>query len=137
MKTILRLAQTKESLNVVDDQVGAPTSAPFLAKHAYEMIRILQSGREDLCGIYHLVPDGEVSWCGFARWIVQNAKNFGAELRLEPTSIRSISTEKYPTAAIRPLNSRLSNAKIKSVLGTESFQSWDQEASDVLYKLVF
>lgn len=136
MKTILRLAQTKESLNVVDDQVGAPTSAPFLAKHAYEMIRILQSGREDLCGIYHLVPDGEVSWCGFARWIVQNAKDFGAELRLEPSSINPISTEEYPTPAIRPLNSRLSNAKIKSVLGSESFRTWDREATTVLTKLL-
>ncbi len=136
IKTILRLAQTKESLNVVDDQIGAPTSVQFLAKYSEEMIRFIQRGRNDLCGTYHLVPDGYVSWCEFARWIVKNAANFGVAMTLKPQSIKAISTSEYPTPAKRPLNSRLSNEKLKSVLGIQSFETWDEDARVVLEKLV-
>ena len=136
IKTILRLAQTKESLNVVDDQIGAPTSVLFLAKYSEEMIQLVHCGRNDLCGIYHLVPDGYVSWCGFARWIVKSATDCGMQLTLQPQLIKAISTSEYPTPAKRPLNSRLSNEKLKSVLGIQSFETWDEDARVVLEKLV-
>ena len=136
MKTILRLAQTKETLNVVDDQIGAPTSVQFLAKYSEEMIQLIYCGRNDLCGIYHLVPDGQVSWCGFARWIVKTATDCGMQLTLKPQSIKAIFTSEYPTPAKRPLNSRLSNEKLKSVLGIQSFETWDEDARVVLGKLI-
>ena len=136
IKTILRLAQTKESLNVVDDQIGAPTSVQFLAKYSEEMIRFIQRGRNDLCGTYHLVPDGYVSWCGFARWIVKAATDCGMQLTLKPQSIKAIFTSEYPTPAKRPLNSRLSNQKVKSVLGIQSFRTWEDEAGAILDQLL-
>ena len=136
MKTILRLGQTKETLNVVADQIGAPTSASFLAQYAWNMIELVQGGRYDLCGTYHLVPDGYVSWCDFARWIVKSAVDSGVTLALKPQSIKAITTNEYPTPAKRPLNSRLSNEKVKSVLGIQSFRTWDEEARVVLGQLV-
>ena len=132
----MRLAQTKESLNVVDDQIGAPTSVQFLAKYSEEMIRFIQRGRNDLCGTYHLVPDGYVSWCGFARWIVKATTDCGMQLTLKPQSIKAIFTSEYPTPAKRPLNSRLSNQKVKSVLGIQSFRTWEDEAGAILDQLL-
>lgn len=135
IKTILRLAQTKECLNVVNDQYGAPTSAEFIADVAAELtMRVLNSGK-DLTGTYHLVPDGETNWCDFARWIVSEARSLNFKLSLEVEKIRGIPSSQYPTPAKRPSNSRLNNSKLKELFPKGTIHNWDVYAKRVLVEL--
>ena len=135
IKTILRLARTKDSLTVVNDQFGAPTSAEFIADVTANLTtRMLESG-QDLTGTYHLVPDGETNWCDFARWIVREAKSINFDLNLKPEKILGITSSQYPTAAKRPNNSRLDNHKLKQLFPQGSFYNWDVYAKRVLVAL--
>jgi dTDP-4-dehydrorhamnose reductase len=98
LKTMLKLAQTHSEIKVVNDQIGAPTSADFLAQITQQIISTLG----DQSGIYHLTPTGHTSWHGFAQAILAN----------HSVNLLPIPTEAYPTPAKRPLNSRLSTDKI-------------------------
>lgn len=134
MKTMLRLAKTRESLSVVDDQVGAPTSTAFIADiSAAIALRVLR-GEENLLGTYHLVPNGVTTWYGFTKWIVENAQNTQT-FALMPDSLHAISTKEYPTPAKRPLNSRLDNSKLRSVLPEGTVANWDVYAARTLEQL--
>lgn len=115
MKTMLRLAQEKDSLNIVDDQIGAPTPARLLAQIATLSVSPLLA--RQLTGVYHVAPKGCASWFTFARAIFSQAKTHGMKLRVQNTS--GIPTSDYPTPAARPLNSRLSVTKIESALGLD------------------
>ena len=135
IKTILRLAQTKESLNVVNDQFGAPTSAEFIADIAAELtMRVLNNGKQ-LTGIYHLVPSGETNWCDFARWIVSEAESLNFKLSLRSEKIMGIPSSQYPTASKRPCNSRLNNCKLKELFPDGTIHNWDIYAKRVLVEL--
>lgn len=111
VKTILRLARDKEMLNVVDDQVGAPTPAALIATVTGVVLAGLRQGRAMAPGeqrLYHLCASRPVSWCEFARTIVDLAGAMpGFDLRLKADAIRAIPSGDYPTPAVRPLNSRL------------------------------
>lgn len=135
IKTILRLATTKTEMNVVADQVGAPTAASFIADASTEIAKRVFTGCESLCGTYHLVPNGTTNWCEFARWIVGLASKTEA-LLLKPEAIRAIPSSGYPTPATRPLNSRLSNAKLVKALGTNLVYSWEHYAEQVVNALI-
>lgn len=135
IKTILRLAATKTEMNVVSDQVGAPTAASFIADASTALAQRVVNGEETLCGTYHLVPNGTTNWCDFARWIVGLA-NKSETLTLKPEAIRAIPSSDYPTPAIRPLNSRMSNAKLTKALGADSIQSWEHYAEQVVNALI-
>ena len=135
IKTILRLAKSKESLNIVNDQIGAPTSAEFIADVSTVLSLQVLNGNEKLTGTYHLVPNGETNWCDFAKWIVRYAKKLDFVLTLSDENISGISSKDYPTAAKRPLNSRLDNTKLRSVFPQQSIQSWDIYAKRVLIEL--
>lgn len=121
VKTILKLAESRESLKVVGDQIGSPTSAELIADAtAFAVKRVAATELEverELLGTYNLVADGETSWHNFAQSIVSAAIENGAKLVLRPESIEKITTAEFPTAAKRPLNSRLSTEKIKSRFG--------------------
>ena len=134
IKTILRLASSKTELNVVADQVGAPTSAAFIADVSSLLARRVLNGEENLCGLYHLVPNGTTNWCDFARWIIDQAHN-NEDLILKSGRINAIASSEYPTPALRPLNSRLSNEKLKSVLGSQNILSWQEYAKPVVATL--
>ncbi len=134
MKTVLRLAKTRESLSIVDDQVGTPTSAAFIADISSALALRVLGGDESLLGTYHLVPNGTASWYEFAHWILENAQNSG-NFALMPDRLQAIPTKAYPTPAVRPLNSRLDNAKLGSVLPEGSIQSWDVYALKALSQL--
>lgn len=135
LKTILTLGRTKTFLNVVDDQVGSPTSAEFIADiSAVLAIRVL-NGEKNLLGIYHLVPDGETNWCDFAKWIISNGKELNFPLTLSVQNIKGIRSEEYPTAAKRPRNSRLNNNKLKALFPKQCITSWDVYAKRVLTEL--
>ena len=135
VKTILRLAKTKQSLNVVCDQIGTPTAADFIADVSADIALRVLNGDKSLLGIYNLIPNGETNWCEFARWIVKNAKTLGVQLTLEPEKIFSIPSKDYPTAALRPLNSRLDNAKLRTYFHTSSIKDWQFYAQRVLMEL--
>jgi len=113
LRTILRLAREREQLNVVADQFGAPTPAELIADVTAQCLMLLRNGK-GAEGIYHLAPAGETTWHGFATAIVREAQAAGIPLKLSPENIRAITTAEYPTAAKRPINSRLDTNKIRS-----------------------
>ncbi len=113
--TMQRLLQERDSLSVVDDEVGAPTWAGTIAAVTAEMVRKRRNGTGGPNGLYHLTAIGETSWYGFACSIAQHLEYQGLlRARLEPI----LSTD-YPTAAQRPLNSRLSCARLERDWGIE------------------
>lgn len=111
-KTMLRLAQEQDSLSVVDDQVGAPTSAALLAQLTTDIIPQLQVN-PDLAGLYHAAASGEVSWYGYARFVIQNARQLGVNIRVREENISAVTSDHFPTSAKRPANSRLDSSKLQ------------------------
>lgn len=109
-KTMLRLAKDRTSLNVIADQIGAPTGADLLADIATAALQQALV-RPELCGIYHLAPAGEVSWHAYAEFAINFARASGEPLAVE--TINPIPTTDYPTPAQRPLNSRLNTEKLR------------------------
>jgi dTDP-4-dehydrorhamnose reductase len=115
-KTMLRLASERDLLTVIDDQFGAPTSAELLADVAAHALRgALQ--KPELAGLYHCVAAGETNWHGYARYVLQTAQGLGHSLQAGPEQVKPIATAHYPTPAQRPLNSRLSTAKLQAAFG--------------------
>lgn len=114
-KTILRLAQQKDMIQVVNDQFGAPTSAELLADATAHAIRTA-AYRPGVAGLYHLTSSGETCWYDCAQLILDVAQKQGARLRLKPRALIPVTTEDYATAAQRPLNSRLDTQRF-----TETF----------------
>lgn len=123
VKTILRLARDKDSLAVVDDQIGSPTPAALIATVTGVVLAMLRRGQLLAAGenrLYHLVAAHPVSWREFARTIVELAGPApGFALRLKPEAIRPISTAEYPTPARRPANSRLDCTRLESDFGLQ------------------
>lgn len=114
-KTMLRLARERTTLSVIDDQTGAPTGADLLADvtaHVLREVMARTSVRKELSGIYHLAPKGEVTWWGYASFVIAEARAAGESLMVE--TVQAIPTSGYPTPARRPLNSRLSTKKLES-----------------------
>ncbi|MBB4122681.1 dTDP-4-dehydrorhamnose reductase [Martelella radicis] len=124
VKTMLRLAETRESLNVVADQIGGPTSARSIARACATMARQLIATPQK-SGIYHFSGSPDVSWADFARAIFETA---GKNVR-----VNDIPTSDYPTPAARPLNSRLDCSSL-NVFGL-SRPDWKPELEDVIAKL--
>jgi dTDP-4-dehydrorhamnose reductase len=114
MKTMLRLAQSKPELNIVADQIGAPTPARLIAQITAMAI---QSNIPN--GLYHLAPRGETSWHGFAQEIFRQAIERGEQLAMGPSNAHPIPTSDYPTPAQRPLNSRMALNKLESALNIQ------------------
>jgi dTDP-4-dehydrorhamnose reductase len=130
MRTILRLAAERDSLKVVDDQIGAPTLSRMIAESASLAIArwcpmsANQSPLADLSGTYHLTNAGQVSWHGMACAILEEYESRREyrnwpRLGLTPDAIQPITTAEYPTAAQRPVNSVLDNAKLARAFGLE------------------
>ncbi len=116
-KTMHKLAQERDALRVVDDQIGAPTGADLLADvTAHSLGRALEPGSE-LSGTYHLAAAGETSWHGYAQFVLTQAKALGVSLKVQPEDVQAIPTRAYPTPARRPLNSRLNTRKIQDTFG--------------------
>jgi dTDP-4-dehydrorhamnose reductase len=112
-KTILRLAAAQEELSVVDDQIGAPTGADWLADvTAQALWQALR--RPELAGTYHATAAGETSRHGYACHVIEWARDHGHALRVRPAHIHAISSDARATAAPRPLNSRLDTQKLQS-----------------------
>lgn len=112
-RTMLRLAGQRDALKVVNDQVGAPTGAELLADLAALCLRSALIAPE-LSGTYHACAAGEVSWCDYARHVIDWGHRAGLPLRATPDSVTGIATADYPTPAQRPLNSRLDTRKLRA-----------------------
>ncbi|MBV6825625.1 dTDP-4-dehydrorhamnose reductase [Pseudomonas sp. PD9R] len=108
-KTMLRLAKDRETLSVIADQIGAPTGADLIADVTALAIQKAMPHPE-LAGIYHLAASGEVSWHGYAQYVINFAQSHGELLAV--TAVNPIETTAYPTPARRPLNSRLNTQKL-------------------------
>ena len=114
-KTMLRLAQEREQLNVIDDQYGAPTGAELLADVTAHCI--LHARRHpEVCGVYHLAAGGVTSWYDYARYVIEFARSGGLAIKVAADAIKPIPASAYPLPAPRPHNSRLDTGKLQTVL---------------------
>lgn len=105
-KTMLRLAAERDELKVVCDQVGSPTGAELIADvTAHALRRALAD--PTVSGLYHLCAAGDASWFEYARHVIARGHAAGLQLRVKPEAVVPVPTSAYPTAASRPLNSRL------------------------------
>ncbi len=134
VKTVLRLAAQRETLDVVDDQVGAPTGADLLADVTTHLLRAL--ARDAIAGgTYHCTAAGETSWHGLARWVVERSAADGRPLRLAPDAVHPIASRDYPTPARRPLNSRLDCSRLQRDVDL-SLPPWQAGVARLLAELV-
>lgn len=115
-KTMLRLAQERERLTVIDDQWGAPTGADLLADVTAHAIRHLRQRPED-AGLYHCVAAGETTWHTYANYVIAQVQKAHPAIKIKATEIAPVPTSAFPTAARRPHNSRLSTAKLRATFG--------------------
>lgn len=136
LKTILQLAAERDSLRVVADQHGAPTSAPLIAEvTAHILLRMMPVPPGDgRWGLYHLVASGVTSWHGYARYAVGRAHELGMPLRATPASVTPITTTEYPTPATRPASSRLDTARIRAAFSVH-LHDWRYGVDQVLAQL--
>jgi dTDP-4-dehydrorhamnose reductase len=118
VRTMLRLAHERDGLRVVNDQFGAPTSAQLLADTTATVLQRLAAG-ETRWGLYHLVAEGETTWFGLTRHVVERARARGYPIRVTPEAIVPITTAEYPTPAERPTNSRLDTTKLRTTFGID------------------
>ena len=123
-------------MSVVSDQVGAPTSARLLAEVTAEIVKqLLQEFSYRKYGTYHLVAEGETSWHGYAKYVVERANAMGLETKLDPKSIKPIKTKDFPLPAPRPANSRLDTTKVRETFGI-TLPAWQSEVDHVLAELI-
>lgn len=135
VKTIIKLAKERESLSIVADQVGSPTSSHTLAE---AVLSVLIQGQNDpvsyiakQAGIYNLSDEGFTTWLQFAEEILAVTRELKSELKVH--QLIGIRTTEYKTPALRPLNSRMSLNKVKSHLNIYPL-SWKQSLRLFLYQ---
>ncbi|WP_273792598.1 dTDP-4-dehydrorhamnose reductase [Brucella anthropi] len=132
VKTMLKLAETRDALSVVSDQWGNPTSALNIADAIIQVADHLAATPDfSTYGVYHLVGTGDTNWSGFARTIFSESAKLGG-----PTAtVTDIATADYPTKAARPANSRLSTVKFQKMFNW-SAPHWQSSLRDVVVRLV-
>jgi dTDP-4-dehydrorhamnose reductase len=137
LKTVLRLARERDTLRIVDDQIGAPTSAAEIARVTIAAVQMLRGvcAADDRWGLHHVSAAGETSWYGYARYIVAAAHAAGADLKARVEQIAPIGTADYPTPARRPANSRLSTAKVRAAFDL-SLPHWQTEVDRILRSIL-
>ena len=123
IRTMLRLGKERDSLKVVDDQIGAPTGAELLADITTHAVRTALQ-HPNVSGLYHLAANGYTSWHAYARLIFEQAQKLGFELKIQPDQLISIPSSEFPTLAKRPLNSRLNTQKLQTTFNI-NLPSWE------------
>lgn len=115
VKTMLRLAESRDELGVVDDQYGAPTSAVAIARTLLDMLDLPDFGTDEFAwGVYHLPATPGVTWHGFAKEIFAQAKDIG--LINKEMTVNAIGSDQFPTPVKRPANSKLGSDKLSNLL---------------------
>jgi len=130
VKTMLRLAETRSELNVVDDQRGCPTSAADIAATVLAIAERMIEDADAPTGTYHFVNEGEATWCEFARAIFTAAQARG----LATPTVHPIPSSAYPTPARRPANSRLSTEKLRRDYGIAP-RPWPAALTEIMAAL--
>lgn len=134
VKTMLRLAQQRDELSIVDDQFGAPTSARSISSSLLVIIESEQFNQPDCpWGIYNLQSDPGVNWFEFVQEIFQQAQSLG--LINKSVKLNSISSSEFPTPVKRPSNSRLDGTKLQQVFNISS-ADWQANLRIMLLKIV-
>ena len=117
IRTILRLAKERQTLKVIADQYGVPSSARWLAEVSLALVFDKNNQiRQFSSGIYHAVPSGETTWHALACHAVKAALDAGAALQLSPDAIEAIPAMEYPLPAPRPMNSRMARGTLEAFL---------------------
>jgi dTDP-4-dehydrorhamnose reductase len=135
-KTMLRLAVDRDSLSVVADQWGAPTSAALLADVTAQLVR--QASREAAAfphGLYHLVAGGETNWHAYASFVIETARRAGKPIRVSPENIKAITTAEYPLPAPRPANSRLDTSRLRKAFNL-NLPDWQNGVDHILQQIL-
>jgi len=133
-KAMLRLAQERDRLTVVDDQIGAPTGADLLADVSAHALRAVVQGAA-AGGLYHLVAGGEISWHGYARFVIDFARRAGIKTRVTPDRIEPVPSHAFPSVAARPKNSRLDTQKVRTIFGL-NLPSWQEGVTRMLAEIL-
>lgn len=120
LKTMLRLGAEREELSVVADQVGVPTWSRHIADATAHILR--DPNLHSKSGVYHLTPQGQTTWHGFASRIFELAAD---KEKLKVQSVHPIKTEQFPTPAKRPASSLMNSDKVQKVFGVRLPQ-WDE-----------
>ena len=136
LKTIIKLAQEKNSLNVVDDQWGAPTSVKTLSEAIQAIIQYIDlKNNLDIYGTYHVTSNGETNWYLYARKILDILESFKIELKLKKKDLYPIRSSQYSQDAKRPKNSRMNTTKFKNTFMLE-FPHWENEVENVMSQII-
>ena len=133
-KTMLRLAQERESLTVINDQFGAPTGADLLADITAHAIRTVMQ-RPALSGLYHAAAGGVTSWHGYASFVLDFARRTGVFLEVAPDAVLPVPTSAFPTPAKRPHNSRLNTTKLQDTFDL-TLPSWQTGITRMLTEIL-
>ena len=134
LTTMLRIGAERESLSVVDDQIGAPTSAAMIARMTADILPVVaHDPSKD--GLYHLTSTGAISWHGFAAALFAKARSLGLPLKITDAAVQPIASKDYKTAAQRPLNSRLDIKKFQNAFGLV-LPDWQTEMEKVLREIL-
>lgn len=128
VKTMLRLATERETLRVVDDQMGCPTCAADLAAALLVLCKAVYGAPTVVWGTYHYCGEGVTSWYGFAKAAIEMASG---RIPIQMKSIEPISTEQYPTPAKRPAYSALNCDKIRRIFGVR-IRPWRESLRETI-----
>jgi dTDP-4-dehydrorhamnose reductase len=136
LKTILRLAAERDSLRIVSDQYGAPTSNIVLAQAITGLVEKWNPSNFNESGVYHTTCSGKTSWHGFASEIIKQYKDLEIkpELKVTYQELHQTPSSEYATAAARPLNSCLNNEKLNQTFGL-SLPHWQDALTEVMKSL--
>jgi dTDP-4-dehydrorhamnose reductase len=133
-KTMLRLAQERERLTVIDDQWGAPTGADLLADVTAHAIRHLAQRPQD-GGLYHCVAAGETNWHQYAQSVLALATQLQPAMAFKATEVAPVPTSAFPTPAQRPHNSRLNTARLQATFGLK-LPHWRDSVARMLAEIL-
>jgi dTDP-4-dehydrorhamnose reductase len=153
LKTMLRLGAERDSLRVVADQHGAPTSTDLIAHTTLEVLKQMRAdlggpgqvshtadagawapANDTRWGLYHLAAAGETTWHAYACHVIDRATALGWPMRASATNIEAIATDQYPLPAPRPANSRLNTQRLQTCFGV-ALPDWRVGVDAVLASL--
>ena len=133
-KTMLRLAQERERLTVIDDQWGAPTGADLLADVTAHAVRHLQMQPQD-AGLYHVAAGGETNWNAYAKYVLAQAQKLSPTIKITALEVAPVPTSAFPTPAVRPHNSRMDTRKLQTTFGL-TLPHWQQGVARMVAEIL-
>lgn len=135
LKTVLKLIQERESLSIVNDQKGSPTSSLTLANITCKIVKkIFDDNNFKDFGVYHVASEGYTDWHQYANFINEEAIRLGLKSKIKSFDIHAVSSREYPSIAIRPNNSMLNTHKIK-IIFNQKLPFWQDEVKKTIKDL--